>query len=64
MGGVLTFKHFKRSLNVVLNNIGKFQYVRIPLGFWVSPYVIICLPLCVMGLAQLLGFYICTPNPD
>jgi hypothetical protein len=29
MGGVLTFKWFKQILNVVLNNIGKFQYIII-----------------------------------
>jgi hypothetical protein len=29
MGGVLTFKRFKQSLNVVLNNIEKFQYIII-----------------------------------
>lgn len=26
---VLTFKRFKQSLNVVLNNIGKFEYIII-----------------------------------
>jgi hypothetical protein len=29
MGGVLTFKCFKRSLNIVLNNIRKYQYIII-----------------------------------
>jgi hypothetical protein len=29
MGGVLAFKRFKQSLSVVLNNIGKFQYIII-----------------------------------